>query len=145
MNECFFCYLCVQVAGIDGNLQTTKFVCMQITCLNPWYLLKFCLALQSKILRIILQLNKIITIFRKILVLVSYIKLRQFYNSMTCITIIFLRSLDLRSMIDESYLKIFTNNIYLCKITIQEILVLIFLQLDWMLKIALFFCDVQNV
>ena len=33
-------------------------------------------------------------------------------------------------MMDLSYLKNFINHIYLCKITIQEIHVLIFLQLD---------------
>ena len=42
-------------------------------------------------------------------------------------------------MIDLSYLRNFFNHIYPYKITIQEIYVSIFLQLDWMLKGTYYF------
>ena len=45
-------------------------------------------------------------------------------------------------MIDLSYLKNFGNYIYLYKVIIQQIHVLIFLQLDWMLKKTLLFFKV---
>ena len=45
-------------------------------------------------------------------------------------------------MIDLGYLRNFMNHICLYKIIIQEIHVLIFLQLDWMLKRTLLFFKV---
>ena len=68
----------------------------------------------------------------------SFLKLHDVYNYYLPEFITFTINDDR----DPRYLRNFMNHIYLYKIIIQEINVLIFLQLDWMLKGTLLFFKV---